>query len=104
MKMSDDDIDRKMRPKEPIPNFASYEEEAEFWDTHDVTDYWDDFEPVDLRFSPDLKSFLTIPIDARTLDRLQDAASSRGVGIDTLLHSWIHEHLEAEHAATSSTD
>jgi hypothetical protein len=104
MKTSDNDIDRKMRPKEPIPNFASYEEEAEFWDTHDVTDYWDDFEPVDLRFSPDLKSFLTIPIDARTLDRLQDAASSRGVGIDTLLHSWIHEHLEAEHAATSSTD
>jgi hypothetical protein len=100
--MSDNDINRKMRPKEPIPKFSSYEEEAEFWDTHDVTDYWDDFEPVDLRFSPDLKSVLTFPIDAETLDQLQKAASSRGVEIDTLLNSWIHEHLEAEHATASS--
>ncbi|MDQ3547185.1 MAG: BrnA antitoxin family protein [Chloroflexota bacterium] len=93
-----------MRPKEPIPKFASYEEEAEFWDTHDVTDYWDDFEPTDLRFSPDLRSELTIPIDSRTLSRLQEAASSRGIAIDTLLQSWIHEHLEAQHTAASSSD
>ena len=99
--MRDSDIDMKMRPKEPIPKFNSYEEEAEFWDTHDVTDYWDDFEQVDLRFSPDLKSVLTFPIDAETLDQLQKAASSRGVEIDTLLNSWIHEHLEAEHAKPS---
>jgi len=102
--VDDKDIDMKMRPKEPIPKFASYEEEAEFWDTHDVTDYWDDFEPGNLRFSPDLKSVLTIPIDSQILDRLQDAASSRGVGVDTLLESWIHEHLEAEHATASSPD
>jgi hypothetical protein len=100
--MNDSDIDSKMRPKEPIPHFNSYEEEREFWDTHDFADYWDDLEPGDLRFSPDLHSVLTIPIDATTLDRLQDVASSRGVGIDTLLNSWINEHLEAEHAAASS--
>ena len=23
-----------------IPEFANREEEAEFWDTHDITDYW----------------------------------------------------------------
>jgi hypothetical protein len=101
--MEDSDIDSKMRPKEPIPKFNSYEEEREFWDTHDFADYWDDFDSVDLRFSPDLKSVLTFPIDAETLDQLQKAASSRGVEIDTLLNSWIHEHLEAEHATASST-
>lgn len=36
-----------MKPKEPIPQFSSREEEAAFWDEHDLADYWQDFEPVD---------------------------------------------------------
>ena len=32
--------------KSRIPEFASREEEAEFWDTHDFTDYLDELEPV----------------------------------------------------------
>jgi hypothetical protein len=32
---------------DPIPEeFASYEEAAEFWDTHDTSDYSDEFETV----------------------------------------------------------
>ena len=31
-----------------IPDFASLEEEAEFWDTHDSTEFEDEWEPVDL--------------------------------------------------------
>jgi len=32
---------------DPIPEeFASYEEAAEFWDTHDTADYPDSFETV----------------------------------------------------------
>ena len=32
---------------DPIPEeFASYEEAAEFWDTHDTTDYLDSFETI----------------------------------------------------------
>ena len=32
--------------KSRIPEFVSREEEAEFWDTHDFTDYLDELEPV----------------------------------------------------------
>lgn len=32
--------------KNRIPNFASREEEAEFWDTHAFTDYLDELAPV----------------------------------------------------------
>ena len=32
------------------------EEEAEFWATHDTSDYWDDMEEVDLRVHPRVKS------------------------------------------------
>jgi CopG antitoxin of type II toxin-antitoxin system len=35
----------------PIPEFASREEEARFWDTHDLADYWDEFKPVEMRFA-----------------------------------------------------
>ncbi|BAZ14261.1 hypothetical protein NIES4071_61010 [Calothrix sp. NIES-4071] len=37
---------------EPIPEeFASYEEAGEFWDTHDTTDYLEDFETVPVEAS-----------------------------------------------------
>ena len=37
------------RNKDELPDeFASYEEAAEFWDTHDVTDYLEDMEPVEV--------------------------------------------------------
>ncbi len=42
-----------MRPKtsrnlnNPVPEFSSLvEEEAAFWDTHSLADFWDDSEPV----------------------------------------------------------
>ena len=38
--------------KDPMPDeFASREEEAEFWDTHDIADYWHELKPVELEFS-----------------------------------------------------
>ena len=37
----------RKKPIDPIPEeFASYEEAAEFWDTHDTTDYPDAFRTV----------------------------------------------------------
>jgi hypothetical protein len=40
--------------REPIPeHFATIEEAAVFWDTHDLADYWDLTEEVD--FDVDLK-------------------------------------------------
>ncbi|MGQ9628521.1 MAG: CopG family antitoxin [Anaerolineae bacterium] len=39
-----------------IPEFKSYEEEAEFWATHDSTDYLDDMEPVEIEIDPNVKS------------------------------------------------
>jgi len=33
-----------------IPAFKSYEEEANFWDTHSFTDFEDEFEDVEIVF------------------------------------------------------
>lgn len=38
----------RKRHVDPIPEELSYEEAAEFWDTHDTTDYPDAFRTVDV--------------------------------------------------------
>ena len=53
--------------KDPIPEFATREEEAEFWDTHDFTDYWDELEPANVTVSPNLESSFQIPLDDKAL-------------------------------------
>jgi hypothetical protein len=36
--------------KSRIPEFKSYTEEAEFWNTHDITEFEDETHPVDVYF------------------------------------------------------
>ena len=42
-----------------IPAFASIEEEAAFWDSHDTTDFENEFEPAEVTFAPELSADLT---------------------------------------------
>ena len=43
----------KKKKVDPIPKFKNYKEEAEFWDTHSLADYWDEWKDVDLVFELD---------------------------------------------------
>ncbi|MSQ09904.1 MAG: hypothetical protein EXR52_02720 [Dehalococcoidia bacterium] len=86
---------RARRP-EPIPTFSTPEEEASFWDTHDVADYWDEFQPAKVRFAKNLSQGITIRLDPETLDLLRKTAHERGIGPTTLVRMWILEHLRVE--------
>ena len=88
------DKEPKMKPKEPIPEFASREEEAEFWDTHDLADYWDEFKPVKVRFARNLSEGITIRLDKETLKELRSRAKEKGIGPTTLALMWILERLQ----------
>ena len=48
--MSEQSEPRKSR----IPEFSNIEKEAEFWDTHDTTEFEDEFKPVQVRFAKNL--------------------------------------------------
>lgn len=37
----------RAKPDSEIPEFESIQEEAEFWDTHDTTEFLDEFEEAD---------------------------------------------------------
>lgn len=47
---------RQGAAKQPsrVPTFSSREEEAAWWDTHDLADYQDEFETVEARFAEKL--------------------------------------------------
>jgi hypothetical protein len=85
---------RGRRPRDPIPEFASREEEVRFWDTHDLADYWDDFEPVELRFSENLSQDLTIRLDEASLKELRQRAREQGIGPTALARLWVLERLK----------
>ena len=84
---------------DPIPTFSTPEEEAAFWDTHDLAAYWDEFQPAKVRFAKNLSQGITIRLDPETLDQLRKTAHEKGVGPKTLARMWIIEHLRAEQPA-----
>ncbi len=95
------DTERSMKPKEPIPQFASRQEEAEFWDTHDFADYCDEWKPVKARFAKNLSEGITIRLDPETLYELRRQASDKGIGPTTLVRMWVLERLR-DHQASST--
>lgn len=78
----------------PIPKFKSYEEEANFWDTHSTLDYGT-WKEVKLEFAKPLVHILGVRLDAKTIDQLTQLGSEIGVGSSTLVRMWIMEKLKS---------
>lgn len=91
---------KKKKFKFPDFHKMSYEEEANWWDTHDITDYWDELEDVDIVF--DLKKprdeTLILRLQKELKDRLEKVARSRGLNISTLARMWLIEKLRQTQA------
>ncbi len=45
---------KNKQKKSRIPEFANYEEEAKWFETHSIADYMDEFKPVKARFAKNL--------------------------------------------------
>lgn len=89
-----------------IPAFNNIEEEAEFWDTHDVTEFvGHELTPVEVNIGGDLAVRLTVRLDQADREALDRRARVKGVGPSTLVRMWVKErlHHEAEAEATHST-
>jgi hypothetical protein len=85
------------RNKSSISKASTYEEIGEFWDTHDLTDYWDQTKPVE--FEVELQSETTLfAIESGLSSRIRELAIQRGVSPETLLNLWVQEKLLEEAA------
>lgn len=86
-----------------IPDFATREEEAKWFDEHDMGDFLDEFRVVDrkeVRVAKHLSENLTVRLTPEFLNRLRQEAERKGVGPSTLARMWIMEHLyDAEGAS-----
>ena len=82
--------------KSRIPIFKTIGEEAEFWDTHDTTEFEDEFEEVTdvkfVKYRP--PKAITVRVDETTLTALTEQAAKLDIGASTLVRTWILERLQ----------
>ncbi|KKS84655.1 MAG: hypothetical protein UV59_C0016G0043 [Candidatus Gottesmanbacteria bacterium GW2011_GWA1_43_11] len=83
--------------KSKIPAFKSIQEEAAFWDTHDFTDYEDEFKPVQVHFAKKERP-VTVRFDRQTLTQLTQTAREKGMATTTLIRMWVLERLKMAQA------
>lgn len=81
-----------------IPGFKNYEEEANFWDTHNVTDFENETEEVDIVFELDKprEESLVLRLQKGIKKALSKTARSKGLNISTLVRMWIMEKLQED--------
>ena len=88
----------KIKAKSRIPEFKNREEEAEFFDSHDMADYQDEFKTIKVRFAKNLSEGLHVRLDPETLMKLRVEAKEKGIGPTTLVRMWVKEQLRTANA------
>jgi len=82
--------------KSKIPEFKTVAEEAIFWDTHDTTEFEDEFEDIEVEFGfPLLRRVITIILDEPYLSQLKELAEQSHREAGSMASEWVVERLEA---------
>ncbi len=78
--------------KSSISEADSYEKIGGFWDTHDITDYWDQTEEVEFEVeSGSQKTYF--PVETNLSAKMSAIAKAHGVSAETLLNLWIERNV-----------
>lgn len=81
-----------------IPSFSSNEEEAEFRDTHDSTDFLDSLISVEVTVGPEFPRSVTLQLSPDELDSLNQLAKREGTQPATLAKRWVVQRISHEKA------
>ncbi len=82
----------KQKPIDSLPEeFETVEAAAEFWDTHDTTDYTDEFETVEAEIQ--FQRRFEVEIDADLMPALTKQAHQRGVAVKNVVSDLLREKL-----------
>ncbi|MBI1930142.1 hypothetical protein HYR99_38565 [Candidatus Poribacteria bacterium] len=83
----------KRKRIDPIPEeFTSYEEAAEFWGTHDTTDYPEAFRTVEVATQFRSRRY-EIEIEADVVKTLRAQARQKGVTVSRLASDLLRQQL-----------
>jgi len=81
--------------KSSLSKARDYTEIGEFWDMHDLTDYWDGTVPAE--FEVDIQSEVTYyAVDNELSEKIRENARRRGISPDTLLNLCLQEKLQEQ--------
>jgi predicted DNA binding CopG/RHH family protein len=90
-------LERSLEATTPMPPFETLDEEAQFWDTHDLVDETDEGTVVGFHHSRKTDT-LTIRFVPEDIQRIREEALQKGIGPTTLARTWILEHLRSREA------
>ncbi len=79
-----------------IPAFNSYEEEANFWDTHSTADFTNETEAVKVHATRGLSANVQVRFEPETDHELEAIARERGMKKSTLIRTWVLDRLRQE--------
>ncbi len=86
----------KKQIKKTIPKFKSEAQERLFWETHDLTDYFDLSKPVKVSM-PNLKpttASISIRLSKNVLEKIKAQANKMDVPYQSLMKVWLNEKLD----------
>lgn len=76
---------------DPLPEeFASFEEAAEFWDTHDTVDYEEFMKDVEFEIALEPRTHL-VAIEGPLYDKVRAIAKKKRVATNKLVNRWLEE-------------
>ena len=85
---------KSSKKPEPIPrHFQNVAEAADFWDDHDLTDYWDLTREADFEVDIQRRVFLTA-LEPELAKKLTACAHRQGVSTETLINVWLTEKVD----------
>lgn len=89
-----------MRKEQKIPKFKNIQEEANFWDTHDMTEFFGEMRDIKVVFGQPIpkEETITIRVQPKVKSSLRKLASTRGLNLSTLARVWLIDRLRQEPA------
>ena len=82
-----------MKTRDPIPEFETLNEIADFWDTHSTADYEDLTREVRFEVKLGLDELQPITLLPELSETLKALAHRRRVSVETLVNVWLTEKV-----------
>ncbi len=83
-----------------MPEFSSVDELVEFFETHDLGEYWDQM--PEAHFDVDIRKTTHIfAINEELADRLTEIARAKQIPSETLIEVWLREKVLEQAQATA---
>lgn len=89
---------KKKKFKFPDFDKMSYAEEANWWDTHDWGEFWNELDDVNIMVDlhkPKQKT-LVLRLQEGIKDKLEHVAKLKGVSVSALARMWLMEKLHSK--------